>query len=278
MRAKISSITLAAAIWLSTGAAFAEDAAFDLGIELTASSDYMDSGLTNSDHDPSLGITLSPSYGIFYGTIYGANIDYGTEEPRLETKFAIGATPEFGKLAVDFNLARRIKFDDPSADRWLPYVTATYTLNDNFNASLGSGYYLYDDKATADFWELYGAFTVTHDSGASFLGEVSWEPDSDGANNAYYGVYGTATVPFMEKWEAVGKIGYEGYEDKISTAPYIWYEARLSYNFNDHIALGVAYHGNDLSNAECATQAYTDCDDSIFAALTLKGNLSDAKK
>ncbi len=276
--------TIVVALVLATPNALAADvaasdaAAFDMGVELTLSSDYMDSGLTNSDHDPSAGVTLSPSYGIFYGEIYAANIDYGAVEPKIESKFAVGATPEFGKLSVDFNLARRIKFDDPSADRWLPYVTATYTFNDAINASLGSGYYLYDDAATADFWELYGAVTLTHtDSGASLLSEAYWEPDSDGANNAYYGIYGTLTVPFMEKWEAIGKVGFEGYED-VTLASYVWYEARLNFSLNDHIALGVAYHGNDLSTTDCVSQAYTDCGDSVFATLTLKGNLSDLKK
>jgi hypothetical protein len=276
MRKSVFGIAILAMAYGALSPAHAEDTTFDMGAELSLSSDYMDLGLTNSDHDPSASLTLSPSYGIFYGEIYGANIDYGTSEPKLETRFAIGATPEFGNLAVDFNLARRIKFDDPSADRWLPYVTATYTFNEAFNASVGSGYYLYDDKDTADFWELYLGATLTHTSGASFETELYWEPDSDGVNNEYTELIGTLSVPFLEKFEAVGKLGYEGYEDP-ELASYVWYEARLNYNVNDHIVIGAAYHGNDLSSAECDTQAYTDCDESVFATLTLKGNLSDVK-
>ena len=276
-------LAIAAAIVAAIGSvgvapALAEDPVFDLGVEATLKSDYMDSGLTNSDHNPSAGVTITPSYGIFYGTIYGANIDYGADEPKLETKFAVGATPVFGDFSVDFNLARRIKFDDPAADRWLPYATGTYTFNDNFNASLGAGYYLYDDKETADFFELYAGGTATLEGGAYFTGEFYWEPDSDGADNAYYAVYGTVGVPFAEKFEAVGKFGWEGYEDEELTPSYLWYEAGLKYNINDHIAIGAAYHGNDLSDAECPLQAYTDCGDSVFATLTLKGNLSDLPK
>lgn len=251
---------------------------FDLGLELTGVSDYMDSGLTNSDHQPSAALKLTPSYGIFYGEVYAATIDYGTPDPFAESKFAVGATPVFGPLSVDFNLARRIKFDDPSADRWLPYVTATYTLNDNVSLSLGNGYYLYDAPSTADFWELYAAATLTLENGASLNTELYWEPDSDGANNAYYGLYGTLSVPFLERFEAVGKIGYEGYEDKASTPPYLWYEARLNYNLNDHTVLGVAYHGNDLSKSECGLQAYTDCGNAVLGSVTFKGSLSDLKK
>src|SRR6185436_20995191 len=158
MKKHVKSLITIAGLLVAIGPAMAADGpavaadapVFDVGVEITGSTDYMDSGLTNSDHNPSGGITISPSYGIFYGKIYAATIDYGTPEPKIESKFAIGATPVFGDFSVDLNLERRIKIEDPSEDRWLPYVTGTYTFNDNFNASLGAGYYAYDDSATAD--------------------------------------------------------------------------------------------------------------------------------
>ncbi|MFN0193592.1 MAG: hypothetical protein ACKVP5_16735 [Aestuariivirga sp.] len=249
----------------------------DIGITIEAMSDYMDSGYTNSDHDPSVLVAIKPSYGIFDGKLSVQTIDYGLPEPKLETKFAIGATPEFGNLAVNFNLERRIKWDDQTEARWLPYVTGTYTFNDSFSASLGLGYYAYDDVSQADFWELYADATYLHESGISLFGEFYWEPDSDDAGNAYYAVYGTLSVPFKEKFEAIGKIGFEGYEDEINTPSYLWWETGLYYAFNDHIKVGVAYHGSDLSDADCALQAYTDCDHVVFGKLTLTGNASDLK-
>jgi hypothetical protein len=258
----------------------------------------MDSGYTETDHGPSLEVKIEPSYGIFYGTISGRNIDYGDPEPKFLTKFAIGATPEFGNLSVDFNLERRIKWDKPSADRWLPYVTGEYKFNDSFKAALGAGYYEYDDRDQVDFWEFYAAGKYTHSSGASFLGEFTWEPDSDGVGNYYYAVYGTLKVPFKEKFEAVGKVGLEAYEYDTPTGPkddnflptYVWWEVGLNYAFNDHIEFGVAYHGSNLSNSivnpgsslkkqstECSLQAYTDCEHAVFAKLKLTGNLSDLK-
>ena len=284
MKQFVKTLTAIAGLVAASGPVMAADApaaeapVFDIGIEITGATDYMDTGVTNSDHDPSGGITISPSYGIFYGTIYAATIDYGTPEPKIETKFAIGATPVFGDISVDFNLARRIKFDDPSADRWLPYVTGTYTFSDNFNASLGVGYYAYDESSYTDFWELYVGSTLTLDSGAYFTTEFYWEPDSDELKNEYIEAIGTLGIPFLEKFEAIGKVGYEYYEDE-TYASYLWYEARLNYSFNDHVKVGVAYHGNDLkSGAECVSQAYTDCDDSVFATLTLSGKLSDLSK
>lgn len=286
MKQLVKALTAMAGLVAASGSVMAADApaaeapAFDIGVEITGSTDYMDTGVTNSDHNPSGGITISPSYGIFYGSIYAATIDYGPDysEPRIESTFTVGATPVFGDISVDFNLARRIKFDDPSYDRWLPYVTGTYTFNDNFNASLGVGYYAYDDASTEDYWELYAGSTLTLDSGAYFTTEFYWEPDSDGFNNEYIEAIGTLGIPFLEKFEAIGKVGYEYYEDE-SYASYLWYEARLNYSFNDHVKVGVAYHGNDLkSGDECDSQKWSDCDDSIFATLTLSGNLSDLSK
>lgn len=284
MKQLVKALTAIAGLAAASGSVMAADApaadapVFDIGIEITGSTDYMDTGVTNSDHNPSGGITISPSYGIFYGSIYAATIDYGYPEPKIESTFTAGATPVFGDISVDFNLARRIKFDDPSADRWLPYLTGTYTFNDNFNASVGVGYYAYDDSATEDFWELYLGSTLTLDNGAYLTTEFYWEPDSDGFNNEYIEPIGTLGVPFLEKFEFIGKVGYEYYEDD-AYASYLWYEAKLNYAFNDHVKVGVAYHGNDLkSGDECISQAYTDCDDSIFATVTLSGNLSDLTK
>jgi hypothetical protein len=271
--------TLFGVVFLASvpAAAWAEDEApkGDIGITIEAMSDYMDSGLTNSDHKPSVLVAIAPKAGIFEGRLSTQTIDYGADDPKLETKFALGMTPEFGNLSVNFNVERRIKWDDPSEARWLPYVTATYTFNDSFYASLGGGYYEYDQIDQPDYWELYAGAAYTHTSGVSLGGEFYWEPDSDEAGNAYYAVYGTLTVPFQEKFEIEGKIGLEGYEDEINTPSYLWWQAQLSYRFNDHLKFSVAYHGNDLSESECPLQAYTDCDHSVFAKLTLTGNASD---
>ncbi|MGB8314809.1 MAG: hypothetical protein WCE69_10020, partial [Aestuariivirga sp.] len=82
----------------------------------------------------------------------------------------------------------------------------------NFNALPGVGYHDFDEAV--DFWEFYAGSTVTMDSCAYFTSEFYWEPDSNGANNAYYEAIGTVGVPLLEKFEAIDKVGYEGYEDK----------------------------------------------------------------
>ncbi len=119
-------------------AAAAEAPALDVTVESTFYTDYMDSGLTESDHHPSVEGRIALSYGIFYASVAGYTLDYGTDDPWASVTYTAGITPSFGDLSFDINLARRIKYDDPSSDRWLPYATGTYTFSDELQASLGA--------------------------------------------------------------------------------------------------------------------------------------------
>ncbi len=66
MKQVIKALSAIAGSAVATGPVLAQDApVFDVGVEITGVTDYMDSGLTNSDHNPSGGITISPSYGLF---------------------------------------------------------------------------------------------------------------------------------------------------------------------------------------------------------------------
>jgi hypothetical protein len=114
------------------------DDKFDLAIEAIIASDGMDTGLTYTDHNPNYAITFTPSYGIYYATLFAENVDYGPDSTTDGiVKLSAGATPVFGNLSVDFNLQRRWKPGeaDHASTRWLPFVTATYTFNDQLNFS-----------------------------------------------------------------------------------------------------------------------------------------------
>lgn len=260
--------------------AWADDK-FDIAIEAIIASDGMDTGLTYTDHDPNFQLTLKPSYGIFYGTLFAENVDYGPDDSTDGiVKISAGATPEFGNLAVDFNLQRRWKPGevDHASNRWLPYVTATYTFSDQLSADLGVGYYANDEKQlNKSFWELYYAIDATPVEGLALHAEASYDPNSDFDHTDTLELIGSATVTLPHNFELVGKIGYEDYLQK-QLPSYTWYEAQINYNFNDHMTFGVKAHGNDLNSAECPDQAYTDCANSIFATLTLRGKLSDLAK
>jgi len=254
-----------------------EESGFDVTVETTLYSDYMDSGLTESDHHPSLETRITASYGLFYASAAGYTLDYGTDDPWASVTYTVGVTPSFGDLSFDVNLGRRIRYDDPSGDRWLPYVTGTYTFDDRFQASLGAGYYDYDDSDSTDFAEIYAAATYTHESGAFVTGEVYWEPRVNDDGDDYYGFYGTVGVPVptVDGLTANGEIGYEWYQNDPATASYTWWDVNLTYALNDNVALAVGYQDNDLSAAGCSSQAWTDCDGAVYAKLTLSTKLSD---
>jgi hypothetical protein len=257
------------------------DDQFDMAMEAIVASDGMAYGLTYTDHKPNYSISISPSYGIFYGNFFIENLNYGSGNPiYANLKASVGATPTFGALAVDFNLQRRIKPGDATgaANRWLPYVTGTYTFSDQLSTSLGAGYYSFDDASlTKSFWEIYGAVDLTPVEGLKLHAEASYDPKSDFGNNDYLELVGSAKVTLPSNFELVGKIGYEDYiQGQLPN--YTWYEAGINYNFNEHATLGLKAHGNNLSAADCPAQAYTDCSNSIFASLTIRGKVSDLHK
>ncbi len=264
----------------SAGKAWAEDK-FDVEMEAIIASDGMEEGLTFTDHDPAYQITLTPKYGIYYATLFARNVDYGPDDATDgELKMSIGATPEFGDFSLDLNLQRRIKpgETDHASSRWLPYVTGTYTFNDQLEASMGVGYYAYDQKSLSrSFWELYYALDVKPVEGLALHAEASYDPRSDLDKLDYLQLIGSATVTLPHNFELVGKVGYEDYIQK-QLPSFTWYEAQINYNFNEHVTVGIKAHGNNLNATECPDQAYTDCDKSIFASLTLRGNLSDLHK
>ncbi len=106
-------------------------------------------------------------------------------------------------------------------------------------------------------------------------GEVYWEPDVNADDDDYYGLYATVGAPVMEKLTAEAKLGYEWYQDDPSIASYTWWDLNHTYAFDDHVSVAVGYQDNDLTEAGCATQAYTDCDGAVYAKLMLSTKLSD---
>jgi hypothetical protein len=261
---------------------------FDIEFQAILASDNMELGLTETDHGPWGQISITPSYGMFYGNVTFENKDFGPDyDVDSQLKASVGFTPEFGDLSVDFNLQRRIRYDDRSFDRWLPFVTATYKFSDQLSASLGGGYYAFDDSSVKDFVELYAAIDVTPNDMLTLHGEMSYDfnanDDGSGTNYLdYLEVIGSATVNLPENFSITGKLGWEDYMSNPALASYIWYDVGVDYTWNKHVKFGVHYQGNDLDRDDpigpCGNQAFSDCNTSIYAQLTLTGSLSDLNR
>jgi hypothetical protein len=283
----VSTIVLVAAMPLLATEAQAEDA-FDIEVQATLASDNMEFGLTETDHNPWGQISVTPSYGIFYGNVTFENKDFGPDyDVDSQLKAAVGFTPEFGDLSVDFNLQRRIRYDDRSFDRWLPFVTATYKFSEQFSASLGGGYYAFDDASVKDFAELYAAIELTPNDMLTLNAEMSYDfnanDDGTGENDLdYLEVIGSATITLPQNFSFTAKLGWEDYMSNPALASYVWYDVGIDYKWKDHVTFGVHYQGNDLDKDDpigpCGNQAFTDCNARIYAQLTLTGKLSDLEK
>lgn len=257
----------------------------DIAIEAIIANDAQRFGIPLTNDKVNGSIFINPTYDIYYGTFYFEGVDFGPGNPtKAEYKAAIGATPVFGNLAVDFNLQRRGRVDAPTdaASRWLPYVTGTYTFSDQVATSLGVGYYAYDNNALAkSFWEIYGAVDLKPTDFLKLHGEASYEPNSNysavAINSDYVELVGSATFALPKGFEVYGKVGYENYINQTLPS-YTWYEAGLNYAFNEHVILGLKAHANSLNAVDCPAQAFTTCDSSVFATLTLRGKASDLSK
>jgi hypothetical protein len=262
------------------------DDQFDIAMEAIVASDGMAYGYTYTDHTAAASISITPSYGIFYGNLFLERVNYGPTDPTWgNLKMSVGATPTFGDLSVDFNLQRRIKPGeaDGASNRWLPYVTGSYKFSDQLSASLGAGYYAFDDAALVkSYFELFGAIDLTPMDGLKLHAEGSYDPKSNFSDalvdSDYLEFIGSATVTLPANFEIYGKIGYENYINQ-DLLPYTWYEAGINYNWNDHVTVGLKGHTSSMSNPDCAGgQAYTDCNSAVFASLTLRGKVSDLHK
>lgn len=261
------------------------DSEFDIAVQAIIANDAQRFGIPYTDDKINGSISITPTYDIYYGSFILEGVNYGPANPTTaEYRAAIGATPVFGNLAVDFNLQRRARLNAPTdaASRWLPYITGTYTFGDQISTSLGVGYYAYDNSSLAkSFWELYGAVDLKPAEFLKLHGEASYEPQSNYSNvlvdSDYLELVGSATLTLPHGFEVYGKVGYEDYISQTLPS-YTWYEAGVNYSLNDHVIVGLKGHANSLSAVDCPTQAFTTCDSSIFATLTLLGKASDLRK
>jgi hypothetical protein len=246
---------------------------FDATFSLTAASDYFSSGLTQSDNQAVLQPQLELFYGAFYASAWASNVDYGKGETAdAELEFIAGVAPTVGAWTFDLSVTSYQYPGDAESSYTYGFGSATYAFDSGLSLGAGYAYYWYDEGA--DYSELYAAIDYAFASGLSLHGETSYDIDYDGAGNDYVAVEGGVVVPLPLGLEASANLGYEGYLDDPATPSYLWYDAGITYAFNDWASLDVRYYGNDLSDSGCAVYTATNCTGRVVAALTVSESLS----
>lgn len=205
---KIALAATAATLAMS-GAAFAQDSAPDVSINLGVSSDYVFRGVSQTDENPQIFGGLDVSKGMFYAGAWASNVDFnnGTD---AEIDFYAGIKPQAGPVSLDF----------------------------------GALYYSYVNSPSGSnqsYWEFKAAGSMP--IGPATLGAaVYYSPEFFGKTGEalYYEVNGS--MPINEKLSVSAAIGHQ---DVDYAGDYNTWNLGLGYAFNDKVGIDVRYHDTD---------------------------------
>lgn len=197
----------AAALSLASFAASAQDAESPFSWNVTAVSDYMFRGVSQTDEDPTLqaGFTYTSPVGLYAG-VWGSGVDFGPGDPSTEVDFLIG-------YGVD--VTENVNFDV-----LLNRYTYPGASEMNYNELI----------TTTTFAEQY-TFTVAYSNDV-------WNSSTDGW---YFGVGGEWALP--EQFTLNANVGRSTFEDGIAK-DYTDFNIGVSRQFG-LFNLGLGYYGTD---------------------------------
>ena len=221
---KLKAGILAAA--LITGLAAPSYAADPPKLALTGiawlTTDYLFRGVSQTSNSPAVQAELDLTYGIFYGYVWGSNIDYADS---IELDYGLGITPKWGP--VTFNIA----------GLYYTYPGFTDELN-YFELKVGASW-------TSGKW----AFGVTD----------YWSPDNFQTFGNSNAIEGTIGYTFANKlWNFFtpsisGGVGYQSYEEVASD--YTYWNAGFTLGFMERWSADVRYWDTSYDETECAIQS-----------------------
>jgi uncharacterized protein (TIGR02001 family) len=152
-----------AAILLTAEPALADDM-FDVAFGVSATSDYISRGISQTEHKPAVQGYIEPSVGPVYGGVWASNVSFsGT--PDTEVDFYAGVRPEIGSVSLDlgYNLATYV--GDPSSNAGEFYAKANVAANDN--VTIGAQFFVNPQDTSATYIEANADITLPHGFGVS---------------------------------------------------------------------------------------------------------------
>jgi uncharacterized protein (TIGR02001 family) len=208
---KVLATVLVAAAFTATGAyaadlkmvtkappAPAATSPWDIAFGSWIASDYNFRGVTQSAHQPAVGVYFEPRYNInkdlqLYIGVGGESIDF-PNHAAAEIDFYGGIRPTFGKLALDFGA-------------WGYLYPGGICFN---GAILGCQPNLPNGnvvKSDVSFWEVYAKATYNVSDAFSFGGSIYYSPSvlnsgADGEYLAGFAKYVFPSVPLPSGWGA----------------------------------------------------------------------------
>lgn len=219
----MSSRKIAAATLLSAGLLMAGNAAAEVSGSVTAVSDYLFRGITQTNEEPALqaGVTWNHESGFYVGG-WGSSISWLSDaDPEISSQVELDA---FAGYAGSFG-------------------------ESDFGYDVGVNYYWYPGDYPAGFndadtAEVYVGLTY------KFLSAKYWYavtdlfgiPDSDGSTNLDL----SGKFEFGEGWSTTAAVGKQWVKGTAGTGTYAFWKVGVDKGFDNGFGIGLSYNDNDL--------------------------------
>ncbi len=220
------------------------DLDFDISIGVTATTNYISRGITNSGNDPAIQGYIEPSLGPLYINFWSSNVDFGEGFSGAEIDAAFGVRPEFGPLKLD----------------------------------LGYVHYFYaPESVSPDYGELYIKADYEVEKLFTVAGRVFFAPDFNQSGDTATFVAGGVKVPLPHDFSIYGGLGYQFFEDPDAYEQLSW-TAGLSYSWKS-LTFDARYWDTDLSDDECLVRSgFEDgCGSRVVFSVSFDTSLSALK-
>ncbi|WP_169516681.1 TorF family putative porin [Kaistia adipata] len=220
------------------------DLEFDISIGVTATTNYVSRGITNSGNDPAIQGYIEPSLGPLYVNFWSSNVDFGEGFSGAEIDAAFGVRPEFGPLKLD----------------------------------LGYVHYFYaPESVSPDYGELYIKADYEVEKLFTVAGRVFFAPDFNQSGDTATFVAGGVKVPLPHDFSLYGGVGYQFFEDPNAFEQLTW-TAGLSYSWKS-LTFDARYWDTDLNDDECVVRSgFEDgCGSRIVLSVSFDTSLSALK-
>ena len=209
---------------------------FDAAFGAALTSDYIDRGITQTDHGPALQPYFEPSYGVFYAGVWASNVDYLTPEPDVEVDLYFGARPEIGPVSADF----------------------------------GYLHYFYPGASEGNYSEVKAAASISPIEMLTVGGEAdySWDYAQTGDSATYLEANAALSLP--HDFSLSGAAGVQMFGSDVGLSDYLTWNIGASYVWKA-VTFDLRYHDTDLSSSACGAE-YTrsnSCDARIVATISV---------
>jgi uncharacterized protein (TIGR02001 family) len=179
------------AILLLAGPAAADDM-FDVAFGVSATSDYISRGVSQTEHKAAVQGYVEPSVGAAYGGVWASNVSF-SGVPDTEVDFYAGLRPEIGPVSLDlgYNRATYTSGADSSGEFFLK---ANVAASDN--TTIGGQFYLNPDDSST-YVEANADVSLPHGFGVSgAIGAVNndFQPYTTWNAGIYYSPFEWAKV------------------------------------------------------------------------------------